>query len=135
MNLLPSRRTLLSSLLALTATACTMVGPDFRQPDSPRDERYVAEPLESDSTSAAATQQHITFGSNPSSEWWHGFQSAELNDLVQRALAGNRSLVAAEASLRRTQELVNAQAGTLDPQVGLGWQRWSPEAWRCVFRQ
>jgi NodT family efflux transporter outer membrane factor (OMF) lipoprotein len=114
------RLTALSSVLALTTAGCGMVGPDFSRPASPDDDHYVAEPLTTDSVSSEANQQHITFGPEVPSQWWHAFQSPELDDLVQHALAGNRSLASAEASLRRTQELVNAQAGTLDPQVGIG---------------
>jgi NodT family efflux transporter outer membrane factor (OMF) lipoprotein len=51
--------------------------------------------------------------------WWQLFKADAFDGVVQRALAGNRTLASAAASLAQAQEVANAQAGTLAPQVGL----------------
>ncbi len=58
-------------------------------------------------------------------DWWTAFQSAELEQLVAEALAANRDVLAAEASLQAARALV-AEARTLrGPQAGVsaGLQR------------
>ena len=51
-------------------------------------------------------------------EWWHGFQDAQLDQLVAQALEGSPSLKLAQARLRRAQAATElADAATL-PQIG-----------------
>jgi len=95
------------------------VGPAFERPKPPHEDRYTAQTLQSEHATASADQQRLLAGKALDGEWWRLFRSDALDALVQRALAGNHSLVAAEATLAQMQELAAAQAGSLEPQVGL----------------
>jgi NodT family efflux transporter outer membrane factor (OMF) lipoprotein len=101
------------------------LGPDFKRPDAPTVARYTAQPLraefgtDAESGAGDGDVQHILLGAPLGQNWWQLFQSSAIDDLVEHALAGNRSLVAASATLAQAQQLVAAQAGALDPQVGL----------------
>jgi NodT family efflux transporter outer membrane factor (OMF) lipoprotein len=106
------------------AAGCTTVGPDFQRPDPLPVQRYTAEPLQLESTTAQDAssdipRQHLAAGEGSVPDWWELFHSDAFDSIVQRALANNRGLSAAAASLAQAQELANAQAGTLAPQVGL----------------
>lgn len=97
------------SLLALpllALAACTS-GPDFKAPAPPPPQAGYG----SDGGGRAALAE------GPEREWWRAFGSAELDALVDRALAGNRSLAASMATLERARERINAAAGRRLPQV------------------
>ncbi len=55
-------------------------------------------------------------------QWWTLFQSAELNALIERALAHSPTLEAAQAALREANENVAAQRGSLYPSVSANYQ-------------
>jgi NodT family efflux transporter outer membrane factor (OMF) lipoprotein len=124
MNLNPvcqaARVLALGGALLMGGCAIHPVGPDFKRPDAPATERYTASAPEAASSAAgaAAPAQQLALGESPAPDWWHQFGSSALDALVQQALAGNRSLAQASASLAQAQALVDAKAGTLDPQVG-----------------
>jgi len=104
---------------AVTLAGCA-VGPDFKRPDPPHAERYTAQKLQLEaSTEGDASAQHVVLGEQLGRNWWQLFKSDQLDDVVMRALAGNRTVVAATSTLAQAQELAAAQAGTLSPQVGL----------------
>ncbi|HEY7942918.1 MAG TPA: efflux transporter outer membrane subunit [Casimicrobiaceae bacterium] len=109
-------------LMALTVAACA-VGPDFERPDATAADRYTAngEMAQASPPSAATPEprQHITLGGKASADWWTLFQSERLDAVVQQALVGSPTLVAASATLAQAQVLVAAQAGTLYPQLAL----------------
>jgi NodT family efflux transporter outer membrane factor (OMF) lipoprotein len=115
-------RKLLALAAAALAAGCAMVGPDFQRPAAPAADRYTAEPLALESPAGAgdAQAQRVLAGQPVEAQWWKSFQSEACDTIVQRALAGNRTLVAATASLAQAEELANAQAGTLLPQAGIG---------------
>ncbi|HEY6640610.1 efflux transporter outer membrane subunit, partial [Povalibacter sp.] len=96
--------------LAMLLSACT-VGPDFRRPEPPAAERYV------DPTPAGEGMQTLSLGEAPPTEWWKLFRSEALDQIVARALQGNRTLTAAQWTLSEAQELANARAGARWPQV------------------
>jgi NodT family efflux transporter outer membrane factor (OMF) lipoprotein len=129
-------RSLMVSLLSASAVlAGCKVGPDFKRPDPPAVERYTSQKLQVEGGSAASPtanlDQQIASPAALDREWWHLFQSEALNTVVERALASNRTLVAANATLAQTGELARAQAGSLYPQVnmtaGLGRQKYGAE--------
>jgi NodT family efflux transporter outer membrane factor (OMF) lipoprotein len=108
---------------------CT-VGPNFHRPAAPAASVYrpagEATPVGRAAAAAArrapdasAFRQRILLGAPAASEWWRLFESPQLDGLMGRALADNRSLAAAKATLAQAQELVAAQTGQLYPQVGL----------------
>ena len=108
------------------AAVCTVAlagcaaGPDFKRPEPPHDTRYTAEKLRVEgSTAGDDPGQRVLFGETLDQDWWRLFKSGAVDDVVQRALANNRTLVAAEATVAQAQELAAAQAGTLAPQVDL----------------
>jgi NodT family efflux transporter outer membrane factor (OMF) lipoprotein len=126
----PRLRALLICMISAFALGGCALGPDFKRPDAPHEERYTAETLRSESPDSDVTQR-IVVGAPLSRDWWQMFQSAALDDVVKRALAGNRTLVAAASTLAQSQELAAAQAGTLAPQVGvtagIGRQKYGAE--------
>ncbi|HZR36079.1 MAG TPA: efflux transporter outer membrane subunit [Nevskia sp.] len=93
--------------------ACT-VGPDFQRPAASTDQAYAGEAL---GQLGGAGGQQLVSGANPAADWWTGFGSPELNRSVLQALAGNRSLAAAQANLAQVREAVAAAGGALYPQV------------------
>jgi NodT family efflux transporter outer membrane factor (OMF) lipoprotein len=110
--------TMLAAAIA-TLGGCAL-GPDFTRPDPPGAERYTAQPLRMEGDAASTeSSQHVALGAQLASDWWRLFQSEALDDVVRRALAGNRTLAAASFTLAQSQELAAAQAGTSYPQVGL----------------
>lgn len=116
-------------LLGLTAVlAGCKVGPEFKRPDPPTTERYTSRTLQLESS---GLDQQIRTGAALDREWWHLFQSDEIDAVVERALQDNRSLVAANATLAQANELANAQAGSLYPQLnmtaGVGRQKYGAQ--------
>jgi NodT family efflux transporter outer membrane factor (OMF) lipoprotein len=126
------RRTWATPALSLASVlaGCT-VGPDFKRPEPPKVERYTAQHLQVETGATALKDQQITAGQEPEREWWHMFRSDALDTVVQRAVEGNRSLVAANATLAQSRELAQAQAGALYPQLaitaGVGRQRYGAQ--------
>jgi NodT family efflux transporter outer membrane factor (OMF) lipoprotein len=53
----------------------------------------------------------------PEADWWRGFGDAALNDLIERALAGNPSLKVAQARLARAQAAAAGAQAADGPQV------------------
>jgi NodT family efflux transporter outer membrane factor (OMF) lipoprotein len=109
--------------------ACT-VGPNFHRPAAPATSAYRPAGESNPVNAAAATAQrrapatgayaqHILLGAPAATDWWTLFASPQLDELMRRAIADNRSLAAAKATLAQAQELVAAQTGRLYPQVGL----------------
>jgi NodT family efflux transporter outer membrane factor (OMF) lipoprotein len=132
------RQSGLASLLGMTAVlAGCKVGPDFKRPDPPAAERYTSQKLQVEPGSSANVDQQIALGASPDREWWHLFQSEALDSVVKRALEGNRTLVAANATLAQTSELARAQAGSLYPQfnmtAGLGRQKYGAQFFGSSF--
>jgi len=123
------RRALAAALLGLTTVvAGCKVGPNFKRPDAPATERYTQQKLKVESSSL---DQQIAPGAALDREWWHLFQSDAIDTVVQRALEGNRTLVAANATLAQANEMAQAQAGSLYPQVnmtaGVGRQKYGAQ--------
>lgn len=108
-----------------------MVGPDFERPGAPPADRYTASPLALEAGPGADAAQRVLPGHSPDRDWWRAFGSADLDRVVDDALAHNRTLAAAAATLTQAQELAAARAGTLAPQVGatggIGRQKYGAE--------
>ncbi|MGV1098623.1 efflux transporter outer membrane subunit [Thiovibrio sp. JS02] len=103
-----SRTHLLVAVFPVILLTGCAVGPDFRPPAPPEVSGYIA-----GSTSAAsADSQRIVTGQESNWDWWHALGSAQLNALIGEALAGHPTLVEAEATLRRAEELSAARAGS-----------------------
>ncbi len=120
----------MAALVSLALLGGCAVGPNFHRPRTPAASAY-RPPEESRpvGTAAAAAQrrapaagpyaQRIVLGAPSVPDWWTLFRSPQLDALIRRAIADNRDLAAAQATLAQAQELVAAQSGPLYPQVGL----------------
>lgn len=98
---------------------CT-VGPDFTPPQAPAEPGYAKDGLPDLTTPASAgPSQHFALGKEISGAWWKLFHSPPLDDVLAQAVAGNRTLVAAQASLDQAREAVNQAAGGRYPQADL----------------
>ena len=101
-------------LAAFALTAGCAVGPDFERPAAPTAGGYASG---ADAVRVVAGAPATTLGAGPCERWWEAFGSAELNGLVDRAIANNQSLAASNATLERAQAMVSAAAGRRLPQV------------------
>jgi NodT family efflux transporter outer membrane factor (OMF) lipoprotein len=100
-------------------SACA-VGPDYKAPEAPAAAAYTEKPLVERTDSApvqGGDAQRFQVGATISAEWWKLFGSPELDALIKTALAGQPTLVAAQAALRQAEENVNAQYAVLYPSV------------------
>ena len=107
-----------AALLAALLAGCE-VGPDFLRPDPPEAESYTPSPLRQTASAAVAGGEAQRFDAelDISRQWWALFHSKPLNELVERALAANPDLKAAQAALRVAQENVRAGEGAFFPTV------------------
>jgi NodT family efflux transporter outer membrane factor (OMF) lipoprotein len=120
------RLALVAPLLALLACA---VGPDFKRPDAPTDERYTQQPLTPTSVADGKAQRFVE-GQGIASDWWRMMRCPALDSIVQQALAGNPGLDAARATLRQSQDSLRAGYGVFFPQLdakaGVSRQQYNP---------
>ena len=96
------------------------VGPNFKKPAAPEVSDYVATPLATTSNTAntvAGESQHFSAGADIAADWWTLFHSAPLNELIERSLASNHDLKAAQAALSVARENMLAQRGAYYPSV------------------
>jgi len=104
----------LVSLGALSLAAC-VVGPDFVKPKAPAVDRFTTEELPNIELATRAADA----GAVPGQEWWTAFHSAKLDDTVKVALAGNRRLQVAQATLTEAREIYGASRGARLPSAEL----------------
>ncbi len=90
--------------------AC-VAGPNFVTPKSPETNRYTDEALPNVALPAQGANAQVP------QMWWTIFQSQKLNDTVNTALAGNRNLQAAQATLKQAQELLGVANANRMPEV------------------
>jgi NodT family efflux transporter outer membrane factor (OMF) lipoprotein len=118
-----SRRLLAVAAAAQLFTAGCVVGPNFKPPAPPTVSSYLPQSM---STTAATpgvpggNAQHLIAGADLPADWWTLFHSPQLNALIERALAHNPDLKAAQAALLAAHENVRAQRGAYSPQVSAG---------------
>jgi NodT family efflux transporter outer membrane factor (OMF) lipoprotein len=101
---------------------CT-VGPDFSPPAEPTTKGYTSTGnglIERESSGPTEVQQHVVLGKNIVGDWWTLFHSPTLDGLLEQALANNRTLAAAKATLKQARHAVAQAAGAYYPQVDLG---------------
>ncbi|HWN58859.1 MAG TPA: hypothetical protein VNO74_12205, partial [Methylomirabilota bacterium] len=93
-------------LAAVLVSGCA-VGPDFQPPPPPDIARYTDARLPAATVSSetrGGEAQHFSFGRDLPGEWWTLFHSRHLNRLIERAIAENANLQAAQLTLRQAQE-------------------------------
>ena len=112
-----TRRILALGLTALVS-ACAS-GPDFKQPAAPTDTAYASAGAAPTipSVHGAGVDQHFAPGAKIAAEWWSLYRSSALDEVLRQAIAGNRNLAAATASLRQAHEAVLVAASGYYPHV------------------
>jgi len=103
-------------IAALVLVGGCAVGPDFVRPVPPEGERYTHQPTAGSTVAADGEAQHFEPGAQIAADWWHLFNSNQIDALVKEAIADNPSLQAAQASLRQSQENLRAGYGVFYPQ-------------------
>ncbi len=107
-------RALATLLLAATALAgCKAVGPDFKSPAPPTTSGYLMQGERSPDVARLSPDERVA------GAWWKSFGSADLDRVMDQALAGNPTIAAANASLERLRQLTAAQHGAQLPQIDL----------------
>src|SRR5262245_20202814 len=99
-------KTLVPFTVTLLLTGC-VAGPNFESPKTPATERYTTESLPSVAVETGAAPEM----------WWSVFKSPKLDDTVRTALAGNRSLQAAQSTLKQANELLGVAKAAKNPEV------------------
>lgn len=124
-------RAVLAGCASLALAAC-VVGPGFQAPPAPKTTRYTPRPTAELTQGAhpgvpgqqggtAATVQGLTLDSRlpEPAQWWSLLGSARLDATIRAALAGNRTLAAAQARLAEAQQRVLQGEAGLYPQLDL----------------
>lgn len=107
------------AVLAVWLAGCA-VGPDFAPPPAPDVDGYTPEPLGTTVAGAATPgvgAQRFVHDLDLPGQWWTLFHSKALNSLIDKALAANPDLQAAQAALVVARENVYVQVGALMPAV------------------
>ena len=115
----PLRGTAAAFVAGVLLASCAL-GPDFAPPAAPDVPGYTPERLAPTTVSAdtaGGQAQRFVKDLDLPGQWWTLFHSKPLNALVEKALASNQDLKAAQAALRVARENVRAQQGMLWPQV------------------
>ena len=107
-------------LLSLSGCA---VGPDFVRPEAPQAKAYDHPESPSRHTGPEFAAPRFDEGAGPAANWWRSFRSPAVDSTVAAGLAGNPGLLAAQASLRQSQENLRAGKGLFFPQVGAGFNQ------------
>lgn len=107
--------------LVLLVSGCA-VGPDFQRPAAPDANTYhPVGPPPLNAQQGSEPSQQFEPARDIAAQWWTLFQSPALSALVDKAIAGNPTLEAAQAVLRQAQENVEAQRGFFYPTVQVGY--------------
>jgi NodT family efflux transporter outer membrane factor (OMF) lipoprotein len=105
------------ALALATVLAGCAVGPDYHRPALPPTQSYGA-----GKTLPRDSAQAYLQGLDIPGQWWTLFHSPKLNSVVNRAMADNPSLEAAQAALRQAREQVYAEEGNFFPNVSATFQ-------------
>jgi len=105
---------------ALLSNGCA-VGPDFVQPKAPAVEQYNHGKEPAGTISAEGRAQRFSPGARIAGDWWRLFNSSKLDAVIKEAIVDNPSLQAAQASLRQSQDSLQAGYGVFYPQVSAGF--------------
>ena len=104
---------------AVSLQGCALVGSSFKGGNPPTESRYTTHVLRLETELSDASLQRVVPGRAPPDEWWRVLNSPDLDKVMQAAIAGNRSLAAAQATLAQAREVAAAQTGALLPEVTL----------------
>jgi NodT family efflux transporter outer membrane factor (OMF) lipoprotein len=105
-------------LLSTVALAGCAVGPRYVAPAPPAQQSYTAAPaIRIAPAGPGQPEQTIVADAPLPAEWWTRFGSPDLDRTVALALANNRTIAAAQASLSRAAEHIAVARGGLFPQL------------------
>lgn len=107
----------LGSMPIALLAGCT-VGPDFSSPAAPGATTYFEDSVQPPAPGGDDVSQRFVLGAKVDGAWWTEFHSAEIDRLVEEAIAQNRTLATAKAALRQAQQVAAQAGGALYPQVG-----------------
>jgi NodT family efflux transporter outer membrane factor (OMF) lipoprotein len=99
-----------SASLAVLASACTTVGPNFAQPEGSKAVAYAAKGEVSPAEAALAAAP-------AAGPWWNAFGSPALDAVIRQALADSPTLAEADATLRQSQSALAQARGAAGPQI------------------
>lgn len=110
---------MLCGISLLVLSGCT-VGPDFVRPKAPAINHYNQgrDPVET--VAVQGQSQRFEQGVGPVANWWNLFDSKKLDAVVAEGLANNQNLEAAQASLRQSNDNLQAGYGIFYPQINAG---------------
>jgi outer membrane protein, multidrug efflux system len=111
-----SRAHILCGLLCAPLAACT-VGTPYRRPDIPPPQEWHEAPRAAPSGAAAATAGPAAVW--PAADWWHGFGSARLDELIAEAERSNDDLAGAIARVQEADAQARIAGAPLLPAVDL----------------
>ena len=98
--------------MALILSGCSL-GPRYRQPD-------IAPPVAWNGAAQSDPARNSVQGTWPSSDWWHGFNSSQLNELISEARGANDDLAAAIARVEEADAQAQVAGAPLLPTVSVG---------------
>jgi multidrug efflux system outer membrane protein len=107
------------SALALVGSACALltgcsVGPAYKRPD-------IALPVQWQESAEVGTRDGNASASIwPAADWWHGFGSAKLNELIAEAERNNDDLAGAIARVQEADAQARIAGAALLPSLDLG---------------
>lgn len=109
-------RSIVVALGALALSGCS-VGPNYHRPETATAAAW-APGGQSEAAIGVHDPQRFVMGRDIAFAWWKDFGNPHLDALVDRALAHNPTLAAAEATLKAAHEQTAAQRGYFFPTVG-----------------
>ncbi len=110
---------MLCGITLLVLSGCT-VGPDFVRPKAPAADHYNQGRDPAETIAVEGHSQRFEQGVGPVANWWDLFGSKQLDAVVAEGLANNPSIDAAQASLRQSNDNLQAGYGIFYPQINAG---------------
>lgn len=113
-----ARNACIGLVVSLALAGCA-AGPDFKSPEAPANaagHTYLPAALPAQTAEAgvfAGAAQRFALGEDIPAQWWSLFHSSALDQLIRNAIQQSPNMAAAQAALRQTQEVLNAQSGSL----------------------
>jgi NodT family efflux transporter outer membrane factor (OMF) lipoprotein len=112
---------IIGTIIGGSALSSCAVGPNYRQPETSKNAGLTRPGTLPSVTPAAPVTggdaQTFADGLDIPGQWWTLYRSPALNALIERGLANNPTLQAAQAALRQANETVAAERGSFFPSV------------------
>lgn len=109
---MPALRTFAIVISTSLAAGCA-VGPDYHRPDAPLPNHYLGQ---------AAVERRAAPAPASFSRWWQGFGDAQLNSLIDEALAQNLDIAQARARVQQARAGLGAANAALRPSATVNGQ-------------